>query len=445
MGIINKNTYLISEKLDLLVASLSGNMLSVLLNSSILTIVFWNKASNKSLIYWYIANVLFIGVRAIMVLIYKKGYKKDDFLLWEKILIVSAVTTAAFFSSMIIILLVYDVIFVYILFFYFVIAIMVAGNVVAAHNNLKIYFPYTITLFLIPTLAIYLIQNTITTPMVIMGLLFYGISLLSVLRLNRNLNQSLKIQYDNILLIERLNIEKKQTDDLNLELIVKNEKLKEITLVDPLTGLSNRRYLYEVLMDEIEITLHNIWLNKKGTNRRNDSENKGFGIFVIDIDFFKKVNDTYGHDSGDLVLKQFSNILTRNVRQDDVVARIGGEEFIMILKNTHESYIATHAEKIRKLVETNKFEISDDRVINLTCTIGFIFYPFFISTSGILNFEQAVSLSDRALYHGKQNGRNKSVKTISSFQLCSDENELRKIASNLNMAIENKKIEFEII
>ncbi|QWR77593.1 diguanylate cyclase [Candidatus Magnetomonas plexicatena] len=166
------------------------------------------------------------------------------------------------------------------------------------------------------------------------------------------------------------------------------ELLKEQSLVDQLTGLYNRRYL-----DEIST---NLCLQAV---RRNTL----LGILMIDIDFFKKVNDTYGHDAGDKVLKSIAMLIKTTVRNTDVVIRYGGEEIIVLLTDVVSGKSLELAEKIRQKVEDESIEISGG-VLKKTVSIGVSEYP----TYGI-KFWQCVKYADAALYKAKESGRNKVV------------------------------------
>ena len=169
----------------------------------------------------------------------------------------------------------------------------------------------------------------------------------------------------------------------------------------------------------------------------------GYGIISIDIDHFKKVNDNYGHDSGDMVLKQFSKMLCETVRKDDVIGRVGGEEFIIILKDTEESNLALLAEKIRSRVENLIFMVTDNRKIRITCSLGLIFYPFFKQHPGGIEIKHIFYLVDKALYVAKQNGRNLAVKVVCSKRDSHDEHLLKSITRDLNAAIDTGQILFE--
>jgi len=167
-----------------------------------------------------------------------------------------------------------------------------------------------------------------------------------------------------------------------------NEKtqLKKLAITDYFTGIFNVRYFYHRLIEEF-----------------NRSERYGLPIscLMIDIDFFKKVNDTYGHKTGDLVLKEFASHLKRCSRKSDLLARYGGEEFIMMLPQTTEKGAFAEAERIRKAVGALKFKSLKGRA-GLTVSIGVSTFPH----AKITNHDQLISAADDSLYKAKHGGRN---------------------------------------
>ncbi|NPA24516.1 MAG: GGDEF domain-containing protein [Deltaproteobacteria bacterium] len=167
--------------------------------------------------------------------------------------------------------------------------------------------------------------------------------------------------------------------------------LKDATLRDSLTGLNNRRFLegyVEMLVAEVE------------------REKKNVAILMADLDYFKKVNDVYGHQVGDRVLQTLARILRNAVRSSDIVIRYGGEEFLLILKNIDtEDDAMTIAEKIREDVEQHTMKIDDAITLKKTLTIGVSLFPEDSET-----FWQAVKFADVALYNGKNAGRNRVVR-----------------------------------
>ncbi len=436
-NISEKEVFVETEKVEILVDNLSISMPSTILNAVILIVVLWSLVPHETLLVWTSINIAFVILRYGMIFLFKKGFKQNKYKQWQFAIFFSFVIAGLLFSSCSLYFFQY-INLQYIIFIYFILGGMVAGSVGSYHNNLMMYFGYSATVFLIPTLVIFGFSTPVTTPMTIMGLIFYTISSISAKRLNRDLSDYLLLKYENMQLVE-------QTEKLNIELINKNEKLEELSLVDPLTKLKNRRYLFENFIHEIESDVKNMVIEKSGNNKRLKKENVGYSILIIDIDYFKNVNDKYGHECGDMILEEFSSKLTDMVRKDDVVSRIGGEEFVIILKQITNENAYDHAEKIRKNIESSDFNISQDRNIKITCSIGLINYPFFNSSKEYLKFDQALFLADKALYYGKENGRNRSVNVISPYAVKNDEKIIHEILIDLNGAINKKQIDFTIL
>jgi diguanylate cyclase (GGDEF)-like protein len=162
---------------------------------------------------------------------------------------------------------------------------------------------------------------------------------------------------------------------------------KNIAIYDTLTGLFNRRHFEERLGVEAQKSFYG---------------RTPLSLVMVDIDLFKKVNDTFGHTEGDQVLCKISSLLKTSVRKKDTVARYGGEEFILILPETGLGEASMIAERIRKLVESTPFEIAKAR-INLTVSIGISNFPSHRAKSK----EELVKMADQALYDAKRGGRNK--------------------------------------
>jgi len=169
------------------------------------------------------------------------------------------------------------------------------------------------------------------------------------------------------------------------------EKLKQTSIRDSLTNLYNRGYVFERLSGLMKI--------HKKTNIL-------FSLAIIDIDFFKNVNDTYGHQAGDFVLKEFAEILTQSIRTDDILGRYGGEEFILILKGINRKASGQIIERILERVKESVFSYEDKEI-----KIAFSGGVSDISEIHIesLSVEKLVSLADKRLYKAKNTGRSKIV------------------------------------
>ena len=160
------------------------------------------------------------------------------------------------------------------------------------------------------------------------------------------------------------------------------EKVKEQAITDGMTGLYNRRYFEEYLKKEVT---------------RAKRINQPFSIIGIDLDFLKKINDKYGHAYGDLAIKSIAQVLMSNARSIDTAARMGGEEFNIILPGVTSEGAMVAAERIRKAIESTELEI----IGHITASIG---VATFLEHSD--NIEDILELTDQAMYLSKRNGRN---------------------------------------
>ncbi|MCX7172948.1 MAG: diguanylate cyclase [Proteobacteria bacterium] len=167
------------------------------------------------------------------------------------------------------------------------------------------------------------------------------------------------------------------------------ETLRESNLRDPMTGLHNRRFLEE----SVEMLV--------AQSQRHKSP---LSILMLDLDYFKMVNDVYGHDVGDTVLKVLAKLLAESVRTSDYVIRYGGEEFLILLQDTDAAAATDVAEKIRAAVEDLKVQVASG-MLQKTISIGISALPDDSDT-----FWQAVKFADVALYHAKETGRNRVVR-----------------------------------
>lgn len=167
-----------------------------------------------------------------------------------------------------------------------------------------------------------------------------------------------------------------------------NRRLEVLAHTDPLTAVLNRRALTERLASELERV------------KRYDST---VSILLIDIDHFKRVNDSFGHLAGDDVLTDVGALLQSAVRSVDVVARYGGEEFVIALPETSLAGATAFAERIRELIEERGFSHTGDRELHLTASVGVACYP----SPGLETVEDLLSKADQALYRAKAEGRNR--------------------------------------
>jgi diguanylate cyclase (GGDEF)-like protein len=167
-----------------------------------------------------------------------------------------------------------------------------------------------------------------------------------------------------------------------------NERLERLALTDPLTGLFNRRYLDQALALEIV---------------RQRRQKRPFSLLMIDVDNFKHYNDTHGHPKGDEVLRQLAKILTGNVRASDVVCRVGGEEFVVVLLDVETPVAMAAAEKVRQAVMEHPFPEGDKQPLgSVTISAGVASWPKHGEMA-----DDVISSADKALYSSKAAGRNR--------------------------------------
>lgn len=160
-----------------------------------------------------------------------------------------------------------------------------------------------------------------------------------------------------------------------------------LATTDGLTELYNHRYFEEQLKLVLE------------SSKREGSQ---FSLIILDIDFFKKFNDTYGHQAGDAVLRQVAQTLKKNVRASDIVFRYGGEEMSIILNHTEYDAAVTVAEKLCNKISSRDFRLPNGKDVKVTISLGASTFP----ADGI-NPEEVVESADKRLYNAKENGRNR--------------------------------------
>ncbi len=216
----------------------------------------------------------------------------------------------------------------------------------------------------------------------------------------------------NILLQEMV---RERTEELNRA----NDLLRAQSLTDPLTGLRNRRYL-DTCMPEDLAQVHRRHMEIRNGREKRLTLNIDMMFLMIDIDHFKPVNDKYGHQAGDSILLQASEIIRSATRNTDTIVRWGGEEFLVVARNTCRREAAIVAERIRGAMSSKDFELGDGKKIKLTCSVGFAFYPLSIDFSDGLSWEAIINLADKCLYAAKHSGRNTWVGLFFAEQLNPD-------------------------
>lgn len=174
------------------------------------------------------------------------------------------------------------------------------------------------------------------------------------------------------------------TDRIKLE-----RKLEQLANVDVLTNISNRRHFYERGEMEFQRALR---------------YQHALALLIFDIDHFKRINDTHGHDGGDLVLKQLAQSVNESLRELDVLARFGGEEFIVLLPELTTRQARSVAERLRRQIAAMQITLPDGETINITVSIGFA-----MLTPTEQHLDGLIKKADLALYQAKEQGRNQVI------------------------------------
>lgn len=172
-----------------------------------------------------------------------------------------------------------------------------------------------------------------------------------------------------------------------------NQELNRLVITDELTKLFNRRHLMESLQRELSLL-----------SRNNTAALLSF--ILLDIDFFKAINDTHGHRAGDEILKQLSDRLSRSCRKTDIAARYGGEEFAVILPFTDHKGATICAEKIRKDISNHTFSV-ESITLEMTVSIGLVTVASADVGSRTFDYDGVIKMADEALYRAKEEGRNR--------------------------------------
>jgi diguanylate cyclase (GGDEF)-like protein len=165
-----------------------------------------------------------------------------------------------------------------------------------------------------------------------------------------------------------------------------HKRMAELTIIDELTEAFNYRYLIQKLQEE---------------KRRAARYRLPLSLIMVDIDHFKKLNDTFGHEEGNQVLKQLAGIIKRCIRDVDIFARYGGEEFAIILPQTTQAEATVIGERIREQVEVAGMELENGIKEKVTVSVGITSFP-----ENGKSEEELVTIADQALYRAKGDGRN---------------------------------------
>ncbi|MDQ2069003.1 tetratricopeptide repeat-containing diguanylate cyclase [Natronospira bacteriovora] len=212
----------------------------------------------------------------------------------------------------------------------------------------------------------------------------------------------------------------------NLRLTVANRKLEYQSVHDTLTGLLNRRSFQKEMQKR----------GRSGIERRAQAHPDA--LLLLDVDYFKRINDRHGHAGGDVVLKELARRLKSVTRESDMVIRWGGEEILLFLRNMSPDALPDHVQKMLNVIAEEPI-IYDDRRIQVTATGGFIQLPFAGVPEDDIDWEKALHIADMALYIGKTHGRNRAIGILGLN--CPYETIRDQLSNDLAAAVEQSQVD----
>jgi diguanylate cyclase (GGDEF)-like protein len=192
---------------------------------------------------------------------------------------------------------------------------------------------------------------------------------------------------------------------LDKELARANRELREDSLTDVLTGARNRRFLNSTIESDVRHVVRSYSPSGSGQAKRN----RDLVFYLIDVDFFKQVNDRYGHDTGDKLLVELVRRISSAIRHSDVLIRWGGDEFLVASRYTDRGDAVTLASRVLSFVGREPFELEGGLSIPCTCSIGWAVFPWFEHDAEAIPCTEVLRLADSALYQAKKAGRNQAV------------------------------------
>lgn len=248
--------------------------------------------------------------------------------------------------------------------------------------------------------------------MLVMGLLVFlkqhllDQELLQLLRLSRqNLDETCRLK-------DELENKEQSLRWHSLELQRKNLELQEISFTDALTGVWNRRYMEEILTSEAGQVLRNYQRAHGSEIRKMDHRDLVF--IMVDMDFFKQVNDLYGHPAGDRLLQLVAQRLSTVVRKSDVLVRWGGEEFLIMSRSTDTEGTPAFCSRVLNVMSATPFELGYGVTVKKTCSVGWAAFPWCRAAYEAICAEESIALADAALYRAKELGRNQGVGIVAN-------------------------------
>lgn len=195
----------------------------------------------------------------------------------------------------------------------------------------------------------------------------------------------------------------RRQDQLRKELANANQLFKEASLTDPLTGTSNRRFFDATISSDASQILRSHASPQQGTP-------PDLIFYMVDLDGFKEVNDRYGHNAGDLVLREVTNRIGSVIRTSDTLIRWGGDEFLIVSRHANRADAASFASRILVAMGGSNVALPGHRIeFQQTCSIGWAAFPWLLREPDSVSVESVLALADRGVYEAKTAGRNRAI------------------------------------
>ena len=432
--LLQNEQLLIKKQADYLFQYLNPSVLSIFLAVSLYLFLLWDfTASREALLKWYFINLFILSLRSVINVLYHGKLIRLQPLNW-----IYLYTLGACLNSTLITLLIFFIPehnTLYFTYIFLLLGLMLVAAITTLGVMLRAYFAY-LTTIAVPVIIFYISFFNEQYLNHLYGYILLALfSTLSVIRFNRSLLNAFNMELANLHLVSQLDQETgmrirtqdelskktRELEELNttLELKIrdKTNELETLAFYDALTQLPNRASFYNYL---------------SRTLKRHKITRKPFALFFIDLDEFKAVNDTLGHDYGDMLLIEAASRLQSSIRVDDFLARISGDEFTIIIKNVEgEKHLASIAQNIIHSI-SQPYMFHETQAF-VSCSIGIAIFP-----DDGENANTLLKFSDLAMYHAKENGKN-------SFNFYHQELYERKarkfvLANELKSALTNQEL-----
>jgi diguanylate cyclase (GGDEF)-like protein len=360
-----------SEKLQLLYHQSYPAIFISIINAVLLTAVLWSAQDHMVLLSWFVLLVVTaLGRLYVFIRYHREKPEGKEILAWEKSYFITLILSSLIWGIGCVLIMPVDSELHQVVIFYFLIGM--SGGAISVYSAHRLMTLATIAAVLLPSTVWFLFSgNFILVVMAVTAIIFF----LSAIRATNVLSLAL---HQNFMMRHELRCSK--------------EDAEKLARIDELTGLYNRRAFYE---------------NGKILTNENKRKKEELAMIIMDLDNFKKINDTLGHAAGDEALKQIGEILHQRLRESDISARIGGEEFGMILPATTRDKAVLLAEELRRVISETPL-IFNGKSLTFTASFGV--------TSGTLDIDTLVRQADIAMYKSKESGRN--VVSCDSSEVC---------------------------